>query len=431
MSNRIVKTSLNFIREPLAAPFGFKGGYLSELWQVVCRIEDENGVSGTGIGVQSVLWSDAAVFSENSQSGGNAAMLSTTQFALKLLQDKPFSTPPAMLDGIVDDVYEYAKKATANPRLRKTFALNALVCVDFALWQLYANREGISEFSAMTSPFSQALNEHHEALGEIPLIPYGMDLDSIGHLADSGAFLLKIKIGSNPGGRNDYGEMLEWDKNRLSAIHTLLQNRETPYTESGKLLYYLDANGRYDTPERLEAFLDYADQIGALERIVLLEEPFDEEAGFEVRRFPVRIAGDESAHCREDAVRLIDELGYSAIALKPIAKTLSATLQILDAAHERNVPCFCADLTVNPLMADWNKNVACRISPLPGVKVGVVEVNGGQNYRNWNEMKTLHPTPSGSWTEPRQGVYRLDETFYQTSGGVLLPPEKYQAFLDV
>ena len=63
---KIVKTNSNFIREPLKAPFGFKGGYLNELWQVVSKIEtgDEYGI---GLGVQSVLWSDANVFSQVSR----------------------------------------------------------------------------------------------------------------------------------------------------------------------------------------------------------------------------------------------------------------------------------------------------------------------------------------------------------------------------
>ena len=32
---KIKETKLNFQREPLLAPVGFKGVYLSELWQVV------------------------------------------------------------------------------------------------------------------------------------------------------------------------------------------------------------------------------------------------------------------------------------------------------------------------------------------------------------------------------------------------------------
>jgi hypothetical protein len=30
---KIKRTNSNFVREPLLAPFGFKGGYLDELWQ--------------------------------------------------------------------------------------------------------------------------------------------------------------------------------------------------------------------------------------------------------------------------------------------------------------------------------------------------------------------------------------------------------------
>jgi len=54
-------------------------------------------------------------------------------------------------------------------------------------------------------------------------------------------------------------------------------------------------------------------------------------------------------------------LGYGAIALKPIAKTLSMSLKIAALAHERNVPCFCADLTVNPTLLEWNKTLAARM----------------------------------------------------------------------
>ena len=40
-------------------------------------------------------------------------------------------------------------------------------------------------------------------------------------------------------------------------------------------------------------------------------------------------------------------------------------------------------------MVEWNKNFACRIASLPGLKVPAFESNGPQNYRNWNEMEKL------------------------------------------
>jgi len=43
-------------------------------------------------------------------------------------------------------------------------------------------------------------------------------------------------------------------------------------------------------------------------------------------------------------------MGYGAITLKPIAKTMSMSLKIAQLAYERSIPCFCADLTVNPIL---------------------------------------------------------------------------------
>lgn len=94
--------------------------------------------------------------------------------------------------------------------------------------------------------------------------------------------------------------------------------------------------------------IDHARKIGAFDQIAIIEEPFAEELEFDVSDIPVRLAADESAHTDEDAIKRI-QLGYKAIALKAIAKTLSMTMKIAQAAHERNVPCFCADLTVNPI----------------------------------------------------------------------------------
>lgn len=426
--HNIKNTALNFVREPLIQPFGFKGGYLSELWQVICQVEDEFGNKGIGLGVQSVLWSDAQAFCSHSQAGGNALMFAVTEYALKCIKCHPFTTPPDMLLSVFDKVYAYAKEITGQAELRKTFVLNAMVPVDFALWQLFAVQQGVQDFETLTQDFTKTFTKRQNRLGAIPLITYGTQEEEILALADKGTFLFKIKIGSNPDGLGNLDAMLAWDKQRLTQIHSLLSERTTSHTDSGRLLYYLDANGRYDTKARLMDFLDYAKEIGALDRIVLLEEPFAENNLQDVHNIPVRIVGDESAHCAEDAVKLIDELGYGAIALKPIAKTLSATLEILKCTQERNVPCFCADLTVNPLMVDWNLNLSSRIDPLPGLKIGVVESNGAQNYSNWEKMKLLHPLPGAPWIEPHLGVYNLDDVFYQNCG-VLKYPHEYNRLI--
>ena len=90
-----------------------------------------------------------------------------------------------------------------------------------------------------------------------------------------------------------------------------------------------------------------------LERIVVLEEPFAEENTCDVRGLPVMVAADESAHSPEDVKKRI-ALGYRAIALKPIAKTLTVTFRMIEEAMKTHTPCFCADLTVGPYMAEIN-----------------------------------------------------------------------------
>ena len=119
------------------------------------------------------------------------------------------------------------------------------------------------------------------------------------------------------------------------------------------------------------------------------------------------------------------ELGYSAMALKPIAKTLSMSLAVAAEAKRRGVPCFCADLTVNPLMVDWNKSVAARLEPLPGLKIGVFESNGHQNYTDWERLSSYHPMAGAGWTRQSGGVFDLDDAFYANSGGVFQDSRYY------
>ena len=91
-------------------------------------------------------------------------------------------------------------------------------------------------------------------------------------------------------------------------------------------------------------------------------------------------------------------------------------------ADAAGVQCFCADLTVNPLMVEWNKNFAARLKPLVGMKIGVVESNGAQNYCNWEAMKSYVPRKT---TESDATVYTLDNEFYTAGGGLFEIPEHY------
>jgi L-alanine-DL-glutamate epimerase-like enolase superfamily enzyme len=197
---------------------------------------------------------------------------------------------------------------------------------------------------------------------------------------------------------------------------------------NGRIAYYLDANGRYDSIERLMRLLEHAERIGALPHIVLFEEPFSENETWDVRDIPVRLAADESIHNEKDALDRIEQ-GYGALALKPVAKTMSMSLKIAKLAIERNIPCFCADLTANPVLADWNKNLAAHLPLLPGLKVGVIETNGYQNYRQWERMKSWHPRAGSAWMEASGGLYILNEEFYETAGGALEIAGQYESLV--
>jgi L-alanine-DL-glutamate epimerase-like enolase superfamily enzyme len=412
----------NFEREPLVRPFGFKGGYMSEIWQTMAYMRSDRAISKVGLCTQNVLWSDARVFASHSESGGNALMYALSERALQIARGMSFVTPVHLLEDILDEVYEHGKKITGNPDLRKTFALNAMVGVDNAAWLLYAQEHGIDSFDDMIPcAYRPALSYRHEQVASIPLMAYNIPINEITAAVDEGYFFMKIKIGQ-PGTQD---EMLAKDKARLSAIHEAIGQVRTQHSKNGRLPYYFDANGRYEKKETLLKLLDHARKIGAFDQIAVIEEPFPEEADIHVGGMGVRIAADESAHTDEDALKRI-EMGYSAIALKAIAKTLSMTMKIAQTAHEHGIPCFCADLTVNPILVDWNKAVAARLAPFPNLGLGLLETNGHQNYKNWQTMLGYHPYAGASWTRTVDGVFNLNDDYYQKSGGILTPSTHYE-----
>lgn len=422
---RIKNVSSNFEREPLN-PYRFKGSAITDSWQAVAMLESESGVKTVGIGTQGVLWSDSKVFAGHSESAGNALMYAMSERALQMIKGTTFSDPVKLLDDLLPEVLAYGKKITGNPDLRKTFALNALVCVDNAAWLLYAKENNIDQFDKLIpAAYQPGLSYKHEKVASIPSFSVGTSAERIKQAADEGYFILKLKTGS----AGTQQEMIEKDIAFLSAVHKAIGHYETPYTKNGKIPYYFDANGRYEKKETLLRFLDHARKIGAFDQIAVIEEPFEESNEAFVGDLGVRVAADESAHTVEDAAHRI-ELGYSAIAVKAIAKTLSMTMKITQLAYEKKVPCFCADLTVNPILVDWNKNVAARLQPFPGMTVGLQETNGHQYYKNWEKLMAYHPKKDGSWVRTQKGVYLTDASFYAESGGILTPSRHYEEMFE-
>ncbi len=103
------------------------------------------------------------------------------------------------------------------------------------------------------------------------------------------------------------------------------------------------------------------------------------------------------------------------------------TMKIAQAAYERNIPCFCADLTVNPILVEWNKNVAARLKSFPVLgKLGLLESNGHQDYRNWDTMRGYYPQKDASWVNVNHGLYQLGGNYYRSGGGVFDPLPHYE-----
>ncbi len=424
---RIRNAAIEYIAEPLKAVFAFKGKYNARpMWNTAVHLTGDAGTEATGLSNQGILWSDPAVFNKFSTSGGNAAMYLISDYACQLARGFEFDTPDQLIRTILPRVMEYGRQVTGLPELRKTFVLGALVALDSAAWILYAREKGLSFDQLIPDAAKPYMSTRHDKLAAIPLIIYTVSMEDLLREVDAGSFFLKVKIGSDPEHDNDPEKMLAWDMRRLSEIHNALKDVPCIHAENRHIPYYLDANGRYDTKDRLLRLLDHADHIGMLERIAVMEEPFPENAPIDVSDLPVRLAADESAHSAEDVAARID-MGYRAFALKPIAKTMSVTFDMAAVAGKHGIPCFCADLTVNAAQVDLNKNFAARLAPLPGLRVGLLESNGHQYYANWEKMVAALPYRDAAWVTPRDGLYHLDAEFYRRSGGIFDPLPMYDS----
>ncbi|TDE16486.1 enolase C-terminal domain-like protein [Dyadobacter psychrotolerans] len=422
---RIKNVSSNFDREALN-PYRFKGSQITESWQTAAMLESDSGIKKVGLATQGVLWSDSRVAAAHSQSAGNALMYAMSEHALQLMKGNTFADPVSLLDDLLPEVLAYGKKITGIPDLRKTFALNALVSVDNAAWLLYAQENGMKSFDEMIpDAYKPSLSSRHDKVASIPSFPVGTDLAKIKSAADEGYFIMKLKTGS----AGTQAEMLENDMAFMTAVHKSIGHYETPYTKNGKIPYYIDPNGRYEKKETLLRFIDHVKKLGALDQIAVIEEPLGEDNDSFVGDVGVRIGADESAHTVEDAAKRIEQ-GYSVMIVKAIAKTLSMTMKITQLAHEKKIPCFCADLTVNPILVDWNKSVAARLAPFPNVSIGLQETNGHQYYKNWDRLMSYHPKAGANWTKTNKGVYITDKSFFEQSGGIMDSSAHYDGLFE-
>ncbi len=424
---KITAYDFNFEREKLVRPFKFKGGAFTEKWINVVSMRSASGCVATGIGSTAILWSDPKVFSAHSETGGNLLMSTLTEHACKMLVNREFSNPHDAIKQIFPELHEYAKKITGSENLRQTFTLNSLIAPDNTLWKLYALKNNTRSFDDLLEiDYPGIFTNKHRELACLPLITYNVAIDEIRKYVDNGVFFLKIKIGQ----AGTQQEMLEKDCERLSDIFNAVGDRKTAYTDLGKIVFYLDANGRYESKELLIRLLEHCKKIGMLEQIIILEEPFPEELEIGVSDLPVRVAADESLHSVNDVIKRI-KMGYGAMTLKPAGKTLSMSLAMGKAALERSIPCYVADSACVPQLVDWNKNLAARLPLFPGLKCGFMESNGASFYERWNELLKDHPCYGENWLVPQNGIFKLDNSFYNLSGGIFANTGHYAALTNM
>ena len=69
--------------------------------------------------------------------------------------------------------------------------------------------------------------------------------------------------------------------------------------------------------------------------------------------------------------------------------------------------------------------MAARLPAFPGVRGGILESNGPENYGSWDQMVRDHPCSGAKWLGADEGAYRLDDEYYRVSGGILQDPRPY------
>src|SRR5690606_4029070 len=126
-----------------------------------------------------------------------ALMYAMTERALQILQGSSFTDPVKLQEELLPEIYAYGKKITNNPNLKKTFALNALVPLDNAIWLLYAAENGIGQFDEMIpEAYKPGLSHRHDKVASIPSFSVGAKVEGIKQAAEEGYFIMKLKTGS-------------------------------------------------------------------------------------------------------------------------------------------------------------------------------------------------------------------------------------------
>lgn len=108
---------------------------------------------------------------------------------------------------------------------------------------------------------------------------------------------------------------------------------------------------------------------------------------------------------------------------------MSLAFEMIRAGSDLGMECFVADNACVPVLVEWNKNIAARLPAFPGLKGGLMESNGPENYATWDRLLSEYPIPNARWLRPESGAFRLDADYYGNSGGIFESPQSYANLL--
>jgi len=247
------------------------------------------------------------------------------------------------------------------------------------------------------------------ARGAIPLMAYAVP---VRRSAPPRAGLL-LHEGQDRPARHAGGDAREGQGAALE-IHASSAPRDAPHAGRAAA-YYFDAKRPLREEGHPPPLLDTRGRSG-FDRIAVVEEPFRRSSR---SRWGTGRPGGRRRERHRRGRRPEDRPRLRAIALKPIAKTLSMSLRIARLAHERGVPCFCADLTsTDPGGLDKVFAAASPRSP-------------ACRWASWRRTATRTTGTGGHAPPPpllrraldsaEKGVFRLDEDFYARSAGSSSP----------
>ncbi|MEK6808866.1 MAG: enolase C-terminal domain-like protein, partial [Nanoarchaeota archaeon] len=253
----------------------------------------------------------------------------------------------------------------------------AISPIDNAIWEAFADMQGISVFECLHRNYSKFLNPPRNEIRVLHTVGGGDIIynsevkesykDGVPQtleawIKEEGLSAFKIKLKGNP----------DADSDRIERIYALAND----IPDLRYFRYSLDANESYDIT-RLKKLMDWLSKKPFFGALLFVEQPLSryskEQIPESIKEYGKPIVADESL-VRVDDVYSVYNLGYTGIALKPIARGYSVTFQQIPIASNLGMYLTVQDLTSNNEALRIHLDFARRI----GSSEDCVEANARQ-----------------------------------------------------